>query len=387
VEVPVGKGRLILDQIRWETREPKLARLAERVVSSLLTGMNVPMTHYTPPPSLPEGLLHKPIDLTSYCNRGFIDDVGDDGKGGWADQGPKADLRQFPTGKQTFGGVPFTVGEEPRCCIVLKSSRRPLQEEMPVEVTIPVGYSVEGLYFLHSTSWGGREPSHVFRIQYEDGTAEEISIVENENVLGWTSPPAELPRERNTRSRVVWTGTTELFPIISICRMLWVNPKPGVPVKAVQFVNPRGELCPILMGLTAAVKPTAADLAALAVSKARAEDLMRRGFEAADAGRDTDALAFLDQAVQEYPGLDAAFQRLCELVERGKDGDAVLAAYRRWAAAAAQTPLPYNKIGEILERRGDDQAALDAYTRSLDIEWNQPPVIEAKARLVLKLKQ
>jgi hypothetical protein len=55
--------------------------------------------------------------------------------------------------------------------------------------------------------------------------------------------------------------------------------------------------------------------------------------------------------------------------------------YRAWAAAGAATPLPYNRIGQILEKQKDYKGALDAYTTSLKIEWNQPPIIEAKERV------
>jgi hypothetical protein len=66
--------------------------------------------------------------------------------------------------------------------------------------------------------------------------------------------------------------------------------------------------------------------------------------------------------------------------------DAMLAAYRRWVDAGARTPHPYNRIGEILERRKDYKGALAAYTASLEIEWNQPPVIVAKERVARRVK-
>ena len=64
--------------------------------------------------------------------------------------------------------------------------------------------------------------------------------------------------------------------------------------------------------------------------------------------------------------------------ERLKNEDGVLATYRAWMKAGAKTPLPYNRVGEILEKRQDHKAALDAFIRSLQIEWNQPPTIEAR---------
>ncbi|MCY3018172.1 MAG: hypothetical protein NTW87_03955 [Planctomycetota bacterium] len=387
VEIPVGKGRLIVDKIRWETASKKLAVLTSRVVSAMMTGLDVAIAPYVPPRNLPQDAIYKPIDLSAFCNRGFIDDVGEDGKGGWPDQGPKADLREFPTGDQNFGGVPFKVGKEPRCCIVLKSASRPFQDLYPDEATIPVGIPVEGLCFLHSTSWGAQGPTGVYQIQYADGTTAEIALVENENIFGWTRAPAEFPQERGTRSRVAWTGTTGLFPLICVCQMLWVNPKPDVPVRAVRFANPQKNMCPVLIALAAAVRPGKADFEALAAAQAKAKEFLQKGIAAFDAGRDAEARETLEQAVREDPKLDAAHQRLCELAERGKDDNAILAAYKAWAAAGPRSFLPYNKIGAILEKRGDDKGALEAYTKSIEVEWNQPPIIEAKSRLTLKLKQ
>ena len=124
----------------------------------------------------------------------------------------------------------------------------------------------------------------------------------------------------------------------------------------------------------------------LAAAQVKAHEWLVKGIAAMDAGNDAEARAALAQAIEADPKLDAAHQRFCELAERGQDEEAILAAYRAWAAAGPRAPLPYNKIGTILERKGDDQGALEAYTKSLKIEWNQPPIIEAKSRLTLKLK-
>ncbi len=387
VEIPVGKGRLIVDQIRWETDAKKLDRLTVRVASALATNLGVGIAPYASPRNLPSDVVYKPIDLSAFCNRGFKDDVGDDGKGGWPDQGPKADLRQFPTGEQNLGGVPFAIGQEPRTCIVLKCKRRPFPELYPAEATIPVGFASEGLVFLHTTSWGGQEPTGTYQIQYADGTTAEITLIEGENIFGWNRAPAEFPRERGTRSHVVWTGSCELFPMICVCQMLWVNPKPDVPIRAVRFSNPLGDCCPALIAMTAAVKPGKADLEAVAAAKSKAQECLKKAVAAIDAGKDAQARAALQEAIKADATLDAAYQRLCELEERGRDEKAVLAAYKAWAASSPRTPLPYNKIGQMLEKQGDAKGALEAYARSLEIEWNQPPIIEAKSRLTLELKK
>ena len=321
------------------------------------------------------------------ANRGFKDDAGDDGKGGWPDQGAKCCLQDFPTGQANLGGVPYAIGKEPRTCIVLKSGRRPFADLYPAEATIPLGFRVEGLYFLHSTSWGSQEPTGRYQIQYADGAVAEITLIEGENILGWNSAPREFPRERGTQSRVVWTGSCEVFPSLVVCQMLWVNPKPEVAIKAVRFSNPPGALCPVLIAMTAVVKAGKADQEAIAAAQNKAGQWLKKAIAAIDAGKDDEARAALREALAADPKLDAAHQRLCELEERAGDQKAILAAYNGWAASSPRTPLPYNKIGQILEKQNDLAGALDAYAKSLEVEWNQPPIIEAKSRLTRQIKK
>jgi Tfp pilus assembly protein PilF len=184
---------------------------------------------------------------------------------------------------------------------------------------------------------------------------------------------------------VTWTGTTPLFPVISVCQMSWLNPKPEVPVKAVRFANPPRNMCPVLIALTAAVKPGKADIEAMAAGQVQAKQWLNKGVAAVNAGADAEARRAFQEALKADGRLDAAYQSLCELEERSHDENAILAAYKAWAASGARTPLPYNKIGQILERRGDPKRALEAYTTSLEIQWNQPPIIEAKSRLTQQM--
>ena len=51
-----------------------------------------------------------------------------------------------------------------------------------------------------------------------------------------------------------------------------------------------------------------------------------------------------------------------------------------------RNPFPWNRIGEILEKRKDLRGALNAYKKSLKSEWNQPPTIEAVKRLEATIK-
>ena len=41
-----------------------------------------------------------PLDFSKAANREFVDEVAGDGKGGWSDQGPKHDLREFDVARR-----------------------------------------------------------------------------------------------------------------------------------------------------------------------------------------------------------------------------------------------------------------------------------------------
>jgi hypothetical protein len=66
-----------------------------------------------------------PVDLSKVANRALADDVDNDGKGGWSDQGSQADMREFKSGEHRFGGVLFKIPEGPKSIVVLKSAARP----------------------------------------------------------------------------------------------------------------------------------------------------------------------------------------------------------------------------------------------------------------------
>jgi beta-galactosidase len=377
VVLPMGKGQLVLDQRRWFTTREKLGAPAKRILSALLLGTGVELAPVARPRALPSAVACKPIDLTPFANRALADDVAEDGVGGWSDQGPKGDLRTFPTGSQNFGGVPFTIGAAPKSCIVLASNSRPKPETLPDEVTIPIGYPVEGFYFLHASAYGGTYVA-LYQIQYADGTRVDVPVMYDINIHDWTNP-GPFMRETATSSIVAWTGRCPMFSSIGVYRMLWVNPKPAVPVKAVRFANPARVSVPMLLGLTAVVPKDS--LAQAPDVLARAQALFAQACLAAAAKDDAAAEKLLKEATTLDPTMTAAHQALADVHGRRGDETAALAAYQTWANAGATTPLPYNRIGDILERRKDYKGALAAYTHSLEIEWNQPPAIEAKARL------
>jgi Tfp pilus assembly protein PilF len=129
--------------------------------------------------------------------------------------------------------------------------------------------------------------------------------------------------------------------------------------------------------MTAVVKSRPGGQAAAA----QAVELYAQAVQVLRDGKDAQAEELLKKAVAADPSHTGSWQALAQLYDRLKDADKAFDAYRAWAAAGANSPLPYNRIGQIYEARKQYELALEAYTQSLRIEWNQPPTIEAKARM------
>jgi hypothetical protein len=377
VRVPVGRGTLLIDQRRWSTRHEKLRKLADRNLAALALGLNVNVAPAITLRELPRGVTYRPVDLSAFANRALADEAPDDGTGGWTDQGPTGDLRSFPTGLHTFAGVPFNVPDGPRSLVVLACQDRPGADKMPYEVTIPLGQKLEGLCFLHSCAYSGYDTEvGLYQVQYEDGTKADIPLDADVNIRDWVGTPGLLLREKGTVSAVAWSGSTKMFAVVAVYRMTWVNPRPEATIRALRFAHPSRQGVPILMGLTAIVGPDQKQPAQAATG--RAQELFAQAAREPDSGK---AKALLQQAVAADAGLSAAHQALADLCEKAGDQDGAFKTYQAWAQAGAATPLPYNRIGQILEKRKDFKGALEAYTKSLAIEWNQPPIIEAKSRM------
>jgi len=376
VQAKVGKGVLLIDQRRWMTRQENLRKMADRNITALALGLGVSVAPAVSIRELPKNIAYRPVDLSAFANRALADDAPDDGVGGWTDQGPTGDLRSFPAGNKTFAGVPFNVPEGPRSIIVLSCKDRPGADKLPGEVTIPLGRKLEGLCFLHSCAYSGEGTQvGLYQVQYADGVKQDIPLHSEVNIRDWAGTPGPLPREKGTVSAVAWSGSNKMFASIAAYRMTWVNPRPQAPVKALRFAHPSRQGVPVLMALTAIV-PSDQPQAAQSADKAR--DLFS---QAASETNPVKARELLKQAVAADPGLTAAQQALADVYEKAGDEDAALQAYKAWAASGAATPLPYNRIGRILEKRKDYRGALEAYSQSLKIEWNQPPIIEAKKRM------
>jgi hypothetical protein len=393
VEVPVGKGRVIIDQLKWEVSDKDMiCGSPARCISMLLTNLGVARKLSMAKPTLPRGVTYEPIDLSSLANRGFKNDKAGDGIG-WLDWGPDADLRSFPTGKVDFGGVPYLVPTGDKNAIVLRMNTDWVKslEKYPESVAIPVGKRrVAGLYFLHTGGWaGGVVPFGERRIEYADGTKEIISL-NGTNMADWNPGVENFPDEEGTTTTVAWKGANTQYPVIRVYQTLWVNPHPERTIKQVVISNAGIELkqCRFIphFGLTAAILSPDANLPA-AKDPEKAQALFVQASALIQEKKPKEAVAKLVAALEADDQNSGVWSALTGLRAETDSIDAFNALCRRWAGAMPRNYQPHNVLGKYLENKGKFAEALTEYKRSIEIEPNQPPVRDDIERLDKKLKE
>ena len=180
------------------------------------------------------------IPVAQNGNRTLNDQVENDGKGGWTDQGTN-DLSVLKPGTLIAQGIPFEIGGS---AIILRGKARQSFPEKSPEM--PVGAKVERFAFCHTAAWNsiGRA-GFLYRVFYEDGTTADIPVIGGLDVADWAGliPPT-------ARVKTAWKGFNSEHPV-SLAHMQWKNPKPDVPVRSIQVLSENLEPVGIVLAVTA----------------------------------------------------------------------------------------------------------------------------------------
>jgi acetyl esterase/lipase len=194
------------------------------------------------------------VDLSKAANRALADDVANDGKGGWTDQGPAGDMRALRTGKRRFGDIEFDILAPPKSVVVLRSSRRN-PGKLPDAVKIHVGHKADALCFLHAAAWFGESLGNdawfKYVMNYADGKIQVVMMTER-NMADWVMEPVtSFPKEEGTFTTVAETVSTPLFKHVSVYRTEWRAPvdRRAVEIRSIEFVG-NGSVVPVLLGIT-----------------------------------------------------------------------------------------------------------------------------------------
>ncbi|MFA5864715.1 MAG: beta-galactosidase trimerization domain-containing protein [Phycisphaerae bacterium] len=172
------------------------------------------------------------VDLSAACNRTLRDDVAEDQRGGWSDEGAK-DLRRLPHGLNYFEGIPFFViddkeGKQP-ACIVLKGGKRPY---LPQEKTVTLSGQAKMFYFLNAlvvgfTWYDPVDQPAKYTVTYTDGTQASLDLVNGKHIAEWFEPkvlPLAIPGWRDPDDASLGLYLT-----------FWENPFPQKALKSITF--------------------------------------------------------------------------------------------------------------------------------------------------------
>jgi hypothetical protein len=392
LEVPVGRGRVVIDQLKWELPDQEQITYGspKRVIAALLGNLGIVQRLPSPKPTLPAQVRYESIDISAVANRALRDDVPGDGVG-WMDWGPSSDIRDFQTGQIILGGVPFLVPAGERNAIVLRLStqRNRGLDTLPAAVTIPVGRKeVLGLWFLHTGGWAfGRDPFGYRIIRYADGTEEQM-LLNGTNMGDWNYGHDEFPDEEGTTTTVAWKGSCKMNPVTRVYKTLWLNPHPEKEIKEVVITT---EGLPevqwrfnVHLGLTVALR---AQNEATVRDAARAETLVKEALGLVTAGKTADAASRLEEALKADDRNVTAWMTMTTLRAGIDTVEAFTALCQRWFQAMPENYQAHNVLGRFLETKGKSAEALAEYKKSLQLEWNQPPISELVNRLEKKAAQ
>lgn len=273
LQVPLGKGYVLIDQFAWDTALAAETERCTRLVSALARNLGV---GFNSPADASQRYRFTGLDLRPHVNRSYMDKVANDGQGGWIDKGDY-DMRYFlinHTGEVggmavavapfptdvSFQGIPYRLVDpkpagssayDGKAVVVLRGGKN--DEKCPAEVrAIRVGATASRIWFLHAAV-GGMEAGDGtviarYEIVYADGTRAPVPVRLGQEIGDWCKPKP-LPG-----AQVAWTGSNAKVSLVGIYSMPWENPSPEKPIASIDVV---GNLTPtqlVLLGITLATE-------------------------------------------------------------------------------------------------------------------------------------
>jgi hypothetical protein len=221
---------------------------------------------YDPPPP---AQVFTPVDLGGQANMDLTDE-GAPGVPGWMGGAKGNDLRNLPTGRQTWAGVPWMVADPAangrRAAVAV--ARR---EGYAQSVVIPIGRKAGAVYLLHTVDRiGASKNAAVMAFRYEDGSERSLYVQAGKHVTGWWFPvlgpqgktwgstpdtPFGARDGGEGEAGVAWRGPNPRSTDVGIGWAAIANPEPAKAIRAVEFSATAEGAVYALVGLTLADRP------------------------------------------------------------------------------------------------------------------------------------
>lgn len=132
------------------------------------------------------------INLRESANFAFADEVAKDGRGGWSDQGPANDFRDFPLGLNYYCHIPFLVinPDQNRSRAILSFASAQVCSGLN-EVTLALPNRRKYLYLLHTETYGPSQSGLIIgtlTFRLPDGSTRQSEVAHRRDVGDWWSP-------------------------------------------------------------------------------------------------------------------------------------------------------------------------------------------------------
>lgn len=205
------------------------------------------------------------VDVTDICN---VDLVGDgdpqNGVKGWTDEGGN-DMRNLPTGSQTFLDIPFEVVDPAQNSRKAAVGLAYHQEGYESEAVLQVEKTAKSLYFLHTLAGGMGTIGEVI-VKYNDGTDLVVPVHTAHQSRGcsypgqitsWFLPTANWfsgSRFAPTAC-LAWSGPNAEFDCVGVYAWGWNNPHPEKEISTLTFRKTATAGKWFLLGVTASDQP------------------------------------------------------------------------------------------------------------------------------------
>ena len=171
----------------------------------------------------------------------------------------------------------------------------------------------------------------------------------------------------------------------------WVNPHPEKEIEKIVITNkglPVNERRFIVhLAVTVALQGDVNVAAGPPRDAKKSQAILQEALSLKQAKQTAAAIAKLEEAVKADDQNVGAWVTLTELHAASDGADAFTSLCRRWFAAMPGNYQAHNVLGKYLEAKGKLPEALAEYKKSLELEWNQPPAIEARTRIEKLLNQ
>jgi beta-galactosidase len=263
VRYPMGKGGLVLNQIRAKDSEPVPENLQKKrvLVSTILRNLHAVFAGGKILTTA--NLDFRAIPFDEQCNGYLTKDRG------WFEG--NRDLSHLPLGKVTFAGVPYAIRDfktspVPSCVMLAGPGAR---GALPGEVRgLKIGAKADLLFFLHTFNrvqdWRPGKPDEpapvlfVYTIHYADGQTAQVPVAYGEGVDHWVSPRPAGMRGASVAWSAPFPGEKSDDQAV-VYQMAWNSPRPGVQIDSLDLTyGPSGSRfgTPALLAITAGATAT-----------------------------------------------------------------------------------------------------------------------------------